>query len=71
MFDTYNGIPIVITTIRKQKRKHRKQRINKKWAKKYGFDEFELMPDNEAALIDGKLYMQWKVYEKLRKELQV
>ena len=37
IFSAYTGIPIIVVPDKKkQNRAHRKKRINKKWAKRYG-----------------------------------
>lgn len=36
----FNGVPIILTNVLGktiQRRKHKKRRINKKWAKRYGY----------------------------------
>lgn len=42
-----NGIDIIVTTKYIQNRKHKKKRINKKWAKKYGYSEINVQQDGE------------------------
>ena len=42
-----NGIDIIVTTKYVQNRKHKKKRINKKWAKKYGYSEINVQQDGE------------------------
>ena len=61
------GHPIYIATKRIQRRKHHKKRINKKWAKRYGYMEFNRMPHGEVVLIDGVLWMTQKTFEQLKK----
>lgn len=63
----FNGIPIYIATKRFQRRKHRKKRINKKWAKRYGFDEINYMPHGQAVMIDGVLWMTYRDFENFKK----
>lgn len=61
-----SGLPIVITTKTVQRRKHHKKRINKKWLKRYGCWEFEMLPpDISAAIIEGTLYMKKSAFEEL------
>ena len=51
----YNGKSLVETTaITKevQRRTHRKRRINKKWAKRYGFKN---VPDDDVLLLHGSV----------------
>lgn len=45
---------IVITTRRIQNRKHHKKRINKKWAKLYGFTEYEVQEKGKPIVIGGR-----------------
>lgn len=40
-YDTYHRLLMVIGNMYKQVRKHRKGRINKKWAKRYGYKLIE------------------------------
>lgn len=67
-YHCYDGYPVRIATKRWQKRKHRKRRINKKWLKRYGYNEFNFMPHNEAILVNGFLYMTRKTFEELRRK---
>ena len=71
MLDLYNGIPIRITTIEIQRRKHRKYRINKKWLKKYGNIEYEIQPYGTVYLYNGYLYMTKKDYKLLTSEVEI
>ena len=65
------GTPIIIVPTRKiQNRTHKKKRINKKWAKRYGFTIFETLKNGETYMIDGKLYMNQYTYEILMKNLE-
>lgn len=62
----YQGHPIYLATKRWQRRKHRKKRINKKWAKRYGFAEINLMPHNEVVMMDdGVIWMTKKTYDEI------
>lgn len=66
------GIPIVITDNYKQRRKHKKKRINKKWAKKYGFVKCGLpLEDGKTYLIDGRMYMNQNTFNKIRYAVNV
>lgn len=42
----YSGYPVFIATKTFQRRKHRKKRINKKWLKRYGVYEYNMMAHN-------------------------
>ena len=60
------GIPIIITDGYKQRRKHKKKRINKKWAKIYGYVKCGLpIDDRKIYKVDGKLYMNQATYNRL------
>lgn len=65
------GTPIIIVPTRKiQNRTHKKKRINKKWAKRYGFTISETLKNGETYMMDGKLYMNQHTYEILKKNLE-
>ena len=69
--DYLYGTPIIIVPTRKiQNRTHKKKRINKKWAKRYGFTIYERLKNGETYMIDGKLYMNQHTYEILKKNLE-
>lgn len=66
----YFGHPIYIATKECQKRKHRKKRINKKWLKRYGTYELNMMPHNEVAMMDdGTIWMTKRTYEVFKKQV--
>lgn len=56
------GNPICIETRRYQRRKHHKKRINKKWAKRYGWYEINLMPHDKVVMYDGAIHMTQKPF---------
>ena len=60
------GYPIRIATKKYQRRKHHKKRIDKKWKKRYGFYEYDMMPHGKMMLIDGVLYMTEKTFNELK-----
>ena len=62
MSTAFGGFPIYFATKKCQRRKHHKKRINKKWQKRYGFSEYDLMPYGQVILIDGKIYMTEKTF---------
>lgn len=64
--DLFSYTPIVITTRKKQVRKHRKARINKKWAKRYGYIEWDPLPSGRAMFYNNTIYMTQKDYDKLK-----
>ena len=66
--DDLFGCPIYIATQEYQRRKHRKRRINKKWLKKYGCCELNLMPHNEVVMMDdGVVWMTKRTFENLKR----
>ena len=71
-FNYLIGTPIIIVPPRKkQNRTHKKKRINKKWAKRYGFTISETLKNGETIMMDGKLYMNQHTYEALKKGLEI
>ena len=53
MTENYFGYSLIETTAitrRVQRRTHRKHRINKKWAKRYGYHD---VPDDSKVIISG------------------
>lgn len=65
------GYPVFIATKEQQCRKHRKKRINKKWRKRYGVIEINMMPHGEVIMFDGKLWMTKKTFQELQKALDL
>ena len=64
----FNGMSIVITPgSQKQNRTHRKKRINKKWAKRYGFKCYDVLEDGKIVTIGGVMYMNQKTHNALYK----
>ena len=62
---------IIITTRRIQNRKHHKRRINKKWAKRYGFTEYEVQEKGKPIITGGRgqkqiMYMTYDDFLKLK-----
>ena len=70
LISTFNTMPVIITTRRRQARKHKKKRINKKWLKRYGIITIEVQEHDKVLVIDGKLYMTESAYWKIRKMIQ-
>lgn len=69
--ECFNGMPIVITdyiTKTVRKRTHKKKRIDKKWLKKYGYKEAQ--DESKIYMIDGKLFMSQKCYDKIQKGMK-
>ena len=70
-FGCLYGTTIIIVPPRKiQNRIHKKKRINKKWAKRYGFTIAETLKNGETYIVDGKLYMNRYTYEIIKKNLE-
>ena len=65
----YFGHPIYVATKEWQKRKHHKKRINKKWLKRYGTWEMNMMPHGEIELIDGAIWMTKRTYEVFKQQV--
>lgn len=61
----YLGYSIYIATKEIQLKKHHKKRINKKWAKRYGYFEINMMPHNSVMIIDNKIWMTKQTYNNL------
>ena len=71
LINCISGTPIIIVPTRKiQNRTHKKKRINKKWAKRYGFTIYERLKNSEIYMMDGKLYMNQHTHEILKKILE-
>ena len=70
-FNYLIGTPIIVVPPRKkQNRTHKKKRINKKWTKRYGFILYKsIIGDNDMFMLDNKLYMVYKAYEKLKESV--
>ena len=58
----YEGKRMIITTVKIQKRKHHKHRINKKWAKRYGFITQERQPKGQIIVYEDTIYITEKDY---------
>lgn len=68
--ELYFGHTIYIATKEWQKRKHHKKRINKKWLKRYGSYELNMMPHNEVVMMDdGVIWMTKKTFEQFKKQI--
>ena len=68
--ELFFGYPIYIATKEWQKRKHHKKRINKKWLKRYGTYELNMMPHGEIVLMDdGVIWMTKRTFEQLKKQI--
>ena len=64
------GTPIYIATKVFQRRKHHKKRINKKWLKRYGTSEINMMPHNQVIMMDnGAIWMTKHTWEQLKEQI--
>lgn len=65
-----NGMSIqIVPTHKVQIRTHRKKRINKKWAKRYGFRVYDILEDGKIIMIGGIMYMNRKTHDDLHKHI--
>lgn len=65
-----NGYDIVITTKKIQIRTHKKKRINKKWAKRYGFMYFDIQDRGQAVIVGSTIYMTQRDFDDLKEEMK-
>lgn len=64
----FTRMPIIITPgSKRQNRTHRKKRINKKWAKRYGFTYYDVLEDGKVITVGRVMYMNQKTYDALHK----
>lgn len=65
--------PIHIATREIQRRKHKRKRINKKWLKRYGVIEYDLMPHGEILFneVHRVFYMTKKTYIELIQKIGI
>ena len=67
----FNSVPIIVApSYKRQNRTHRKKRINKKWAKRYGFTEYNTIEDGQVVNMNGSLYMNAKTATMLKTSLK-
>ena len=63
----FNSIPIiVIPDNKKQNRTHKKKRINKKWAKIYGYTISNMLENDQVYQMSGNMYMNPRTYYKIQ-----
>lgn len=55
-----------------QARTHKKKRINKKWAKRYGFKTYEnqLLENGQMIVMGREIYMNERTYKALKKHVR-
>ena len=58
---------IVVPDSLRQNRTHKRKRINKKWAKRYGFSRYNVLEDGKIiqSVLDKTLYMNPRTYDDL------
>lgn len=63
---------IVVPDTKRQNRTHKRKRINKKWAKRYGFTTYNTLEDGKVvqSVLDKTLYMNPRTYDTLQAELK-
>ena len=67
IFAKYTGIPIIVVPDSKKKnRTHRKKRINKKWAKRYGYTTYNFIEDDKVIMMNGRICVNPRTYYKLK-----
>ena len=56
---------IVVPDSLQQNRTHKRKRINKKWAKRYGFARYNVLEDGKIiqSVLDKTLYMNPRTYD--------
>lgn len=65
-----NGMSIIIVPlIIRQRKKHKKKRINKKWAKRYGVTRYCALKDGDVLMAPEGMYMNKVTYEALQLRL--
>lgn len=62
---------IIVPSVKKQRRKHRKKRINKKWAKRYGFVYHTYLKDGDIVMTSEGMMMNKVTYETMRIALEL
>lgn len=66
----YNGLPVYITTTEYQRRTHHKQRINKKWRKRYGVVEVDPLSPGQMIMMNGVLYMSKQTFNDVLRSIK-
>ena len=67
IFAKYTVIPIIVVPDnKKQNRTHKKKRINKKWAKRYGYTTYNSIEDEKVITMNGSMYVNPRSYYKLK-----
>ena len=70
MNNVYLGHTVYLATQVFQNRKHKKKRINKKWQKRYGYTEIDMMPHDKIIMTDNDdIWMTKRTWEGLKNEM--
>lgn len=70
--DIYMGTPVVVVPdIKKQNKTHKKKRINKKWAKRYGYMKYSRVEDDKIFVLNDKVYVNERTYIKMKTYLNL
>ena len=65
---SFSGANIIVVPDRlQQNRTHKRKRINKKWAKRYGFSRYNALDDGKIlqSVLDKTIYMNPRTYDDL------
>ena len=63
--------PVYLATKEFPRRRHRKKRINKKWRKRYGCYELNMMPHGEIVMMDnGVIWMTKRTWLEIAKGIK-
>lgn len=67
IWSAYTGIPIIVVPdSKRQNRTHKKKRINKKWAKRYGYTTYNHIEDEKVITMNGSMYVNPRTYYKIQ-----
>ena len=67
IWSAFAGIPIIVVPdSKKQNKTHKKKRINKKWAKRYGYTTYNLIEEEKVITMNESIYVNPRTYYKLK-----
>ena len=67
IWSAFAGIPIIgVPDSKKQNKTHKKKRINKKWAKRYGYTTYNFIEDDKVIMMNGRICVNPRTYYKLK-----
>ena len=67
IWSAFAGIPIIVVPdSKKQNKTHKKKRINKKWAKRYGYTTYNFIEDEKVITMNESIYVNPRTYYKLK-----